>query len=777
MKKFSDLRLNIKLMAITGPMAVLLSVVYILFAGKYFDDFFTDITRERVISGVFTLKSNFEEVKSKALAITTFLAEDDEVINAVLKKDREELISVLNRHTKNAKVDFVTVTDELGDVIARTHEPKKFGDNIRNQANVVSALSGRPLAGFEKGTAVKISARAGVPVIGPGGKIIGVVSSGYAMDKNEMLDNLKERFGSDFTIFLNDVRVATTIEKDGQRIVGTKLSEKVAAQVITGKKQFVGEAEIVGKKYITGYLPIQNDNGEVIGVFFSGLSMENLSSTLSTMLWTMLGIMVLVLAITGGVLYKVFGTAIIHPLENLIKNGAEKLQKGNTEIKVVSGRKDEIGDLEQAFDVMAANIREEVKNVERIANGDLNVTVTVRSQEDTLGLSIQKLVSTLTNLVNETEAIALAGTEGKLNKRGNESAFTGSYKDIIAGFNKALESLLTPLHKGTVVLQEYSHGKFQNRVTGTYHGDHRLITESINRLGDSMSQSFADIQTNVYTNARLADDIYSSAEIITENSRNLTSETGSIAASIEEMTSTLMHNARNVSLAAERANSTGTLAREGGAMMDKVKNGISSIEISFRQLSDVINTLGQSSDVIGEITRVIDEIADQTNLLALNAAIEAARAGEQGRGFAVVADEVRKLAERTGKATKEIENMITRIQSDTTMAVNSMKEGSVYVQEGIELVEKSTGALSRIISESSETAHLITEVAAAGEEQSSQAQHINSTISGVARIAEETAHGIAKISEAAEQLSSSNEHLVQLAGKFSISEKAELTAY
>ena len=150
--------------------------------------------------------------------------------------------------------------------------------------------------------------------------------------------------------------------------------------------------------------------------------------------------------------------------------------------------------------------------------------------------------------------------------------------------------------------------------------------------------------------------------------------------------------------------------------------------------------------------RVIEDIADQTNLLALNAAIEAARAGEQGRGFAVVADEVRKLAERTTKATKEIGDMIRQIQQDTKSAVSTMDQGTSQVGQGVELANKTGEALSTIHSMVNETAGMIQQIASAAEEQSNATRQIASDLESMTQTTRQTTSGITESAEACHEL-------------------------
>ena len=166
-----------------------------------------------------------------------------------------------------------------------------------------------------------------------------------------------------------------------------------------------------------------------------------------------------------------------------------------------------------------------------------------------------------------------------------------------------------------------------------------------------------------------------------------------------------------------------------------------------------IAELGKSSVKIGHIIGVIDDIADQTNLLALNAAIEAARAGEQGRGFAVVADEVRKLAERTTTATKEIAEMIQTVQEETKSAVAAMETGTRQVEAGVQTTSQAGDSLKEIIRMSDNVGEMITQIATAATEQSSASEEINQNIERITTLVRESAEGSRQSAKACEDLS------------------------
>src|SRR5205085_10849113 len=177
-----------------------------------------------------------------------------------------------------------------------------------------------------------------------------------------------------------------------------------------------------------------------------------------------------------------------------------------------------------------------------------------------------------------------------------------------------------------------------------------------------------------------------------------------------EMSATVLQVSDNSNKAADASRKAAETARHGGTIVDETLGKMRVIAGSVSGTAKKMEELGKSSDQIGHIIGVIDDIADQTNLLALNAAIEAARAGEQGRGFAVVADEVRKLAERTTTATKEIAQMIKSIQDETKVAVTAMEEGTKQVEDGVKTTSQAGDALKEIIQMSEQVGEMITHI-------------------------------------------------------------------
>jgi len=300
---------------------------------------------------------------------------------------------------------------------------------------------------------------------------------------------------------------------------------------------------------------------------------------------------------------------------------------------------------------------------------------------------------------------------------------------------------------------------------------------AINSAVGNIKDMFIVLKESIENNSSAVRNILDTAENMAAGAREQAAQTADVAAAVEEMTNTIMETTQNLSRASEVAKDSGFKAKTGNEVVKDTISGMNTITDVVKKSADKIFLLGQNSTKIGEIVSVINEIAEQTNLLALNAAIEAARAGEQGRGFAVVADEVRKLAERTTKATKEISDMIHKIQYDTNEAVISMKSGISEVESGKELTQKAGMVLNEIVSGSEMVTDNIIQIATASEELSSTSIEIGKHVDGINNVTNDTSNSIIKISESTENLNRLTENLKDLISKFKIGDEKEIRTF
>lgn len=474
--------------------------------------------------------------------------------------------------------------------------------------------------------------------------------------------------------------------------------------------------------------------------------------------------------ISGTLLYLIcafyLAPLISKPLNNMIAH-VKEFAAGNYNFEFEKISNDEIGELTESLIILKNAQKEKIKVAEEIASGNLR-KVEPASEHDQLAHSFNKVVDTIENISEEADKLIKANSEGNLEIRADESKFSGSWQRLLEGMNSIIEAIVMPLNESAKVLTVMANGDFTQKISGDYKGYYAEMKNNINNLAISLDSALGEVAESAALVMTSANEISSSSEQMAAGAQEQTAQAAEVASSVDEMTKTIMENTKNASFAADTAKESGAKAKEGGTVVSDTISGMMRIATVVQKSSDTVGELGKNSDQIGEIIQVIDDIADQTNLLALNAAIEAARAGEQGRGFAVVADEVRKLAERTTKATKEIANMIVQIQKDTKNAVESMEEGTQEVNKGKELASKAGTVLEDLIQGASKVVDIAVQVAAASEEQSVSAEQISRNIEAIANVTEQSATGTQQIAHSSEDLLSMTEKLQKLISKFKI---------
>ncbi len=294
------------------------------------------------------------------------------------------------------------------------------------------------------------------------------------------------------------------------------------------------------------------------------------------------------------------------------------------------------------------------------------------------------------------------------------------------------------------------------------------LATCLNLFVEKVHDTLEQIASTAENVATASEEISSSAAKQSSSVGVQRDQTSQVASAMHEMSSTVAQVSDNSNTAADAARQASETARRGGSVVDDTLNKMRGIAESVGSSAKKVEELGKSSDQIGVIAGVIDDIADQTNLLALNAAIEAARAGEQGRGFAVVADEVRKLAERTTTATKEIAQMIKSIQAGTKAAVIAMEHGTKEVQEGVASTAQAGDSLKEIILMADRVGEMITQIATAATEQSNASTEINHNLEQISGLVGESASGAENAAKSCQALSSLALDLQNLVGKFKL---------
>lgn len=396
--------------------------------------------------------------------------------------------------------------------------------------------------------------------------------------------------------------------------------------------------------------------------------------------------------------------------------------------------------------------------VKQVASGNLNVEIKINGEDEigNLALSFKQMTQSIKDandlLVKEKDSISLR------------------VEDAVKESEKQKKYLADNIDKILVEMNKFADGDLNVNLNAEGTDEISKLFRGFNKSVSNIKDLIMKVSSVVQSTAEASSQISSSIEEGAAGMQEQSSQVNEIATAIEEMTRTILETSRNAGSASDNAKTAGSIADEGGKVVEETVLGMKRIADVVSRAADTVKQLGLNSNQIGEIIQVIDDIADQTNLLALNAAIEAARAGEQGRGFAVVADEVRKLAERTSGATKEIANMIKKIQKDTHEAVESINEGTSEVKSGSELTNKAGNSLKEIIHSSNMVIDVINQVASASEEQSATAEQISKSIEVINNVTNESAQGMQQISKAAEDLNRLTDNLQSLVGSFKINE-------
>lgn len=534
---------------------------------------------------------------------------------------------------------------------------------------------------------------------------------------------------------------------------------------------------------------------------FDKTAIASINSSKTFMLGTILLSMLLVIGFI-----PILNKIIAKPIKQLDKI-ANNIINGDYSTIQETKRKDEIGTLTHSFIYMIKKIKDEIalsKSFQRGINGafftadkDLKITYINQTACDMIDYSqkpeeiIDKLYVKDVFLRDSVTRKALNGefitaekvlienhqgdmipvliSTGPLEKNDGESngifAFFNDLRNLETDQKEYLKAQIAPIE---AAVQKLVDGDFTAEIQIEEKAELYALGMNINRMMNVLNNTIGKVKNAIEATASAAEQISSSSEEMAAGAQEQTTQITEIAGSVEQMTKTILETAKNITEVSSMSEMASKSALVGTEKTENTKEGMNKIVKSSSETARIITSLTGKTDQIGEITLVINDIADQTNLLALNAAIEAARAGEQGRGFAVVADEVRKLAERTTKATKEIAETIKSIQQEVKDADHSMNEANKSVEEGMKLTEEVDFVLKDILNGTRSVSDLVNQVAATSEEQSSTAEIISKNIENINNVTHESASGTSQIARAAEDLTQLTFKLRELVNKFQL---------
>ncbi|MBD1598470.1 methyl-accepting chemotaxis protein [Pseudomonas sp. CA3A] len=552
------------------------------------------------------------------------------------------------------------------------------------------------------------------PVMVAGANTPGLLLGDTVLNNNtHEVDDFRKMTEGVATVFVRSgdefVRISTSLTKqDGSRAIGTQLDHAHPAypRLLAGQG-YVGAAVLFGRSYMTQYTPVRDTSGKVIAVLFVGFDYTEAQAAQFEKLRQFrigkTGSLALLDA-QNHWLVAPFGVSAPDQAVQAIQPALAPAHGGFW------------SDGQQGFYSLAVPFAPGPwRVVASMPKAELNeVTWAVGEQ-----LVIGSLLATL---------IAVAVAVWLLRRR------------------------LAPL--GALVAQAEALGAGDLGARSAVAGNDEItqLAASFNHMGEalaSMVQHIRDASEQVNHRAKALNGLSSGAY---EGMEQQSDEITSMAGAVEQFSATSQHIAENMSSTERMARDNMQHTQVGRASMDQASASLEQIAGALGETAKVIDTLGQRSQEIGGIVSVITSIAEQTNLLALNAAIEAARAGEQGRGFAVVADEVRSLASRTRQATDEISQMIGSIQQQTAQAVQTMEQGNTLMREGLERNGKVASALSNIDQQSRAAGEQFAAIATATQQQSTTATVLSGNLHSIAQVNSEQRQVVSELAVTAQEL-------------------------
>lgn len=583
-----------------------------------------------------------------------------------------------------------------------------FHGTLRESTQRLSGL-------FEKRFGAGLSVQADQPVAVAGVQTPSLYLGKVLLNNNfDGVDEFKQMSGGVATVFVRSgddfIRISTSLTKqDGSRAIGTVLDRQGPAYSrVVGGQTYIGRAVLFDRSYMTQYSPVRDASGKVIAVLFIGFDYTDAQNAqfanLKRFRIGQTGSLALLdeqkhwLVAPAGVQAPDQSVAVMLDL-------AKTPGKG----RFWSDKHEDFYSVSVPFDggpwaVVASMPKAEIRAV-------------------TWSVGIRLVIGSLLAML-----LAVGATVW------------------------LLRSKLAPLSDLVRQAEALGAGDLSARLNVSSHDEIGQLARSFNQMGEALSTMVSHIR-------KASEEVNGRAHALSglsggayEGMEQQSGEITSMAGAVEEFSATSLNIADNMGNTERLAQENAQQTRIGRNSMQEASSSLEHIATALNSTATVINTLGQRSQEIGGIVGVITSIAEQTNLLALNAAIEAARAGEQGRGFAVVADEVRNLASRTRQATDEISGMIQSIQQETGNAISTMEQGNALMQEGLSRNADVASALARIDEQSRSAGQQFAAITTATQEQSSTATLLSSNLQSIALANSEQREVVSNLAITAKEL-------------------------
>ena len=672
------------------------------------------------------------EVESKALYLSSALASYDIFKKAYEIPDenegREYLRKVLTPIVENIKSE-----NNLKILKVHFHKPpaKSFlrvwrkpgqrdgGDDISSFRKTILYVykNHKPVKGIEIGRGGFVE-RGVSPIFDKNGNYLGSVE--VLISFNEIFKKLKDHKYENFALImrselLNIARKLKNKPRIGSFVLVTSTNREkflnISPELID--KNFSENLKIIYLKNgeVLSFIPVKDFSGKLIGEILYLLNPSFLTKEIKKSFYQQLIILIpLIIIITLITIFILRNS--LKPLKILglkLKEFSEGEADLSIQLPVKS--KDEIGFVSENFNKLINNLHENIKNV-KLGSEEVNLKTIIALRFSTLleksNDKIVKEIDEVSSAVNELSA--------SIKEVSNNIKIVSEQIEKLDGIKEDIQKVSDNVKNSMNLTKD--------EVLSTT----KAVEDIANQITE-MANKFETVTLKLEQVVDNAENIKTKIDDTKNSIENISQEIEAISSAVNEQSASIENVANNTENARQLSEDTLNKAKDGMESLQNLLGSIDRIKEKVFKVGDEINNLSNMAEDIGKITNTIDEISEQTNLLALNAAIEAARAGEHGKGFAVVADEVRKLAERSASATKEIGELIKKIQTNVELATKLTKESVDEVNNGIELADNTKEATEKIIEASENTYHLMEQVKNAAEEQALVSSQIVESVS------------------------------------------------
>ena len=620
-----------------------------------FSNFNDSTNSEELGRSANSLKRELSYLKNSSRIVATLIASRADISEAIQARDTVEIIRLLAPTVSMVENSYFTVCDAEGTVLARSHNPERFGDSVLNQQNVQDALTGKTSTYFESGSEVKISVRTGAPVYDAEGNMVGVVSAGIRMDEDTFVDNLKEVYNVEATVFLGNTRFTTTITQNGERIVGTELAQDIAEIVIDGTQEYRGESSILGTRYKTVYIPLLNAKNETFAVIFMGNSIEHSIAQTNSFIRNnvIIGSIGLVISV---VLLVAVANTISKPII-MLASAFNELAKGNLNSNINIKSQDEIGRLSQDYKKVIAilsrllddintmvderekgntdalinpedfegDYRRLAEDIFKLINTSFNDTQALLDivsefnngnfdadmpklpgKKIVINQRIDSMRENMKNISNELKMLTSQAINGNLSARANTAGYSGDWEEMMMGLNELLEAIIVPINETNNALGELSRGNLSIQVLGDYKGDYAIIKNSLNSTAKTISSYIDEISSVLNEVANNNLDLVITNEYIGDFS-NIKDSINNITDKLNSVMEDINASAEQVALGSKQLSESSIILAQGASEQ----------ALSIEELNTTVVSISDQTQINAENARKASALSNQSNENAL----------------------------------------------------------------------------------------------------------------------------------------------------------------